>query len=161
MQNTALQRTKPCTAPPIVALRPQGGGMLGFILKSEQPVRIKYLCEGQGVFLWLPTGSGMSLCYKVLSLWLAPNCSSLASFCSVDSAALLPLLCCSLASPCSFDAVARLTLSLTRRLAMAISPLFVPLFRRHGELYFSPVFFEAFSPCSCMGLLREGVTLTI
>ena len=41
-------------------------GMVGLILKPEQPAHIKYLCEGQGVFFWLPTGSGKYLCYKVL-----------------------------------------------------------------------------------------------
>ena len=35
-------------------------------LKPEQTACIKYICEGKDVFLWLPTGFGKSLRYKVL-----------------------------------------------------------------------------------------------
>ena len=37
-------------------------------LKYEQMMCIKYIYEKKDVFLWLPTGFGKSLCYKVLPL---------------------------------------------------------------------------------------------
>ena len=41
-------------------------GCSDFALKPEQLACVTHLCEGQDVFLWLPTGSGKSLCYEVL-----------------------------------------------------------------------------------------------
>ena len=35
-------------------------------LKAEQRASIKSIYEGKDVFLWLPTGFGKSLCYKLL-----------------------------------------------------------------------------------------------
>ena len=35
-------------------------------LKPEQKACVKSIYEGKDIFLWLPTGFGKSICYKVL-----------------------------------------------------------------------------------------------
>ena len=36
------------------------------LIKEEQRLAVKAIYEGRGVFVWLPTGYGKSLCYQTI-----------------------------------------------------------------------------------------------